>query len=173
MGEAPRLLLPKGAVQTRRPEDPHEQRARSVERVRSSQHARGAASGQRTICHCVAVRFGVVLMLSLVGTLPALVAAAPVAAHVPGAYWPVAKTMRSIDGAQVRIGGTVLRLDSETTLCSGLGRPTRRQGVRAWNHFHCTFTTFRRGLPWRDLEFRLHALDARRFAITSPRWIVS
>ena len=126
----------------------------------------------RTICNPFAVRFGVVLMLSLVGALLPLVAAVPVSAHTPGAYWPVTKTMRTVDDARVRVGGTVVRLDTATTLCSGLGRPTRRQGVRAWTHFHCTFTAFRRGLPWRDLEFRVHALDARSFAITSPRWIV-
>jgi hypothetical protein len=120
-----------------------------------------------------AVRFGVVLMpLLLFGAALALVAAAPASAHTPGAYWPAAKTMRGIDDARVRVGGTVVELDNATTLCSGLGRARRRQGVRAWSHFHCTFTAFRRGVPWRDLEFRVHALDSRRFTITSPRWIV-
>jgi hypothetical protein len=80
--------------------------------------------------------------------------------------------MRAIEGTRVRVLSTVVRVERETTLCSGQGRATRRQGIPTWTHFQCTFTTFRRGLPWRDLEFRVHALDARRIAITSPRWIV-
>jgi hypothetical protein len=117
-------------------------------------------------CDSPCVRLGVVLILL------SLVLAARGEAHTGGAYWPVAKAMRTLEGDRVRVSSTVVRIDSSTTLCSGEGRVKRRQGVPTWTHFHCTFTTFRGGLPWRDLEFRVHALDTRRIAITSPRWIV-
>jgi hypothetical protein len=121
---------------------------------------------EQKLCNPHGVRLGVVLILL------SLVAATPVEAHTRGAHWPVAKTMRTIEGVRVRVLSKVVRIDTETTLCSGRGRATRRQGVRTWTHFDCTFTTFRRGLPGRDLEFRVHALDSRRIAITSPRWII-
>ena len=112
------------------------------------------------------MRLGVVLILLL------LVVAAPCKAHTGGAHWPVSKVMRTLDGDRVRVLSTVVRIDSGTTLCSGEGRATRRQGIPTWKHFQCTFTSFRRGVPWRDLEFRVHALDARRITITNSRWII-
>jgi hypothetical protein len=79
--------------------------------------------------------------------------------------------MRSIDDVRVRVGARVVRIDAETALCSGEGRSIRRRGVRTWAHFRCTFTTFTATGPGRDVEFRLHPLDARRFQITGARWI--
>ena len=99
-----------------------------------------------------------------------LTMATPAAAHTGGAFWPVAKVMRAIDDARIRVGTKVVRVDSDTTLCSGEGRARLRKGVRTWTHFRCTFSTFTAGGPGRDIEFRLHALDARRFATTSARW---
>jgi hypothetical protein len=95
----------------------------------------------------------------------------PAAAHPGGAYWPFAKVMGAVDDARVRVGTRVLRIDADTTLCSGEGRPRLRRGVRTWTHFRCTFTTFTSRGPGRDVEFRVHALDARRIAITNARWI--
>ena len=120
----------------------------------------------KRICDSLCVRFGVVLILL------SLAVAAPANAHTGGAHWPVSKVMRTLDGNRVHVLSTAVRIDSGTTLCSGEGRATRRQGIPTWTHFHCTFTSFRRGLPWRDLEFRVHALDSTRIAITNPRWIV-
>ena len=79
--------------------------------------------------------------------------------------------MRLLDDKRVRIGAQVVRVDVETTLCSGEGRATRRGGVRVWRHFRCTFTTFIGLRPGRDVEFRAHPLDARRIAITDARWV--
>jgi hypothetical protein len=112
------------------------------------------------------VRFGVVLVLL------SLLLAAPAASHTGGSFWPVAKVMRVVDDARMRVGTRILRVDSESTLCSGEGWATRRRGVRMWTHFRCTFTTFTPQGPGRDVEFRVHALDARRIAITNARWIV-
>jgi hypothetical protein len=111
------------------------------------------------------VRVGVVLIVLL------LALATPAAAHRGGASWPVAKVMRAIDEARIRVGTKVVRVDSDTTLCSGEGRARLRGGVRTWAHFRCTFSTYTARGPGRDVEFRLHALDARRFATTSARWI--
>jgi hypothetical protein len=119
------------------------------------------------ICHPRAVRVGVVLIVLL------LALATPAAAHKGGASWPVAKVMRAIDDARIRVGTKVVRVDSDTTLCSGEGRARLRAGLRTWMHFRCTFSTFTARGPGRDVEFRLHALDARRFATTHARWVPS
>jgi hypothetical protein len=111
------------------------------------------------------VRLGVVLIV-----FP-LVLAAPAAAHTGGAFWPAAKVMRAVDGSRIHVGTKVVRVDSDTTLCSGEGRVKLRRGVRTWTHFRCTFSTFTARGPGRDVEFRVHALDARRIATTSARWI--
>lgn len=79
--------------------------------------------------------------------------------------------MRLLDDKRVRVGAQVVRVDVETTLCSGEGPATRRGGVRVWRHFRCTFTTFIGLRPGRDVEFRAHPLDARRIAITDARWV--
>ena len=97
--------------------------------------------------------------------------ATPAAAHPGGTPWPNVKAMRAIDGVRVGVGSRVVRIDNETSLCSGEGRAVTRRGVRMWTHFRCTFTTFTAAGPGRDIEFRLHALDARRFRISDARWI--
>jgi hypothetical protein len=117
------------------------------------------------ICHPRAVRLGVVLIVLL------LALAAPAPAHTGGAFRSVAQVMRAIDDARIRVGTKVVRVDSDTTLCSGEGQARLRRGVRTWTHFRCTFSTFTAGGPGRDVEFRLHALDSRRIATTSARWI--
>ena len=101
----------------------------------------------------------------------ALALVIPAHAHVGSAFWPVAKVMRSIDDVRVRAGNKVVRLDSATMLCSGEGRAMRRRGVPAWTHFRCTFTTFTAKGIGPDVEFRVHTLGTRRFAITHARWI--
>jgi hypothetical protein len=101
--------------------------------------------------------------------LGSLALAAPAAGHDVPFYWSVAKVMRVTDDARVRAGKTVVRIDEATTLCSGQGSSRRRNGVRRWRHFLCTYTT-RRGLG-RDVEFRVHVLGVRRFVITDARWI--
>jgi hypothetical protein len=101
------------------------------------------------------------------------VLASPAAAHERGAFWPADKAMRAVDEARVRVGTTVVRVKVETTLCSGEGRMMRRRGLRTWKHFRCTFTTFTpSGAVGRDLEFRVHAMEVGRIAITDARWIV-
>jgi hypothetical protein len=114
-----------------------------------------------------ALRRGVVLILLSVAL------SSPAAAHVGGAFLPANKAMQAVDEARVRVGTTAVRVKVETTLCSGEGRVTRQRGLRAWKHFRCTFTTFTPGGGvGRDLEFRVHTLDAGRIAITDARWIV-
>lgn len=86
-------------------------------------------------------------------------------------YWPVGKVMGAIDKARVRVGTHVVRVDSDTTLCSGEGRSIRRSGVRRWTRFACTFTTFTRQGVDRDLEFRVYVTGRNRYAIRDAHWI--
>jgi hypothetical protein len=97
--------------------------------------------------------------------------AAPAGAHDVPYAWTVAKVMRVTDDARVRVGGSVVRVDVDTTLCAGQGTAMRRHGVRAWRHFACTHTTFTRHRPGRDIDFRVHVLGTRRFVITDARWV--
>jgi hypothetical protein len=106
----------------------------------------------------------------MLGTVALATAPAARAHDVPFA-WSVGKVMRMTDGARVGVGGRVVRIDVETTLCAGQGTPTRRRGVRVWRHFACTYTTFTRQRPGRDVDFRVHVLGSRRFAITNARWV--
>lgn len=93
------------------------------------------------------------------------------AAHPGRWYWTLAKEMRMIDNARIRVGSRVVRVHTATTLCSGDGRMIRRDGFRRWKHFMCTFTTFGpRGVD-RDLDFRVHVLGKWRFLITDAHWI--
>jgi hypothetical protein len=117
------------------------------------------------IWHPAAVRVGVVLILL------SLVFSATVAAHTGGAFWTLPKVMRVVDDKRIRVGATIVRVDADTTLCSGEGRGRLRRGIRTWTHFHCTFTTFTAAGPGSDVEFRVHALDALRMTITGARWI--
>lgn len=134
-------------------------------RERSRWFARGAVSQQRRRSEAkMKLRLALVL-LSLVLTVPA-------AAHVGGAFWPAARVQSAVDGMRVRVGTRVVRVDADTTLCSGEGRSRLRRGVRTWTHFRCTFTTFTASGPGRDVEFRVHALTARRMVITNSRWIL-
>jgi hypothetical protein len=90
-------------------------------------------------------------------------------AHPKPWHWPLQKAMQRIDGKQIRIGGRVVRIDSETTLCSGAGRAVRQRGVRAWKHFDCTYSVFaRQGIY--DCEFRVHVLGLRKYLITNAHW---
>jgi hypothetical protein len=124
---------------------------------------RRAPSSNAEIWHRLLVRLGVALILG------SLALAAPAGAHDVSFHWSVAKVMRVTDDARVRAGKTVVRIDEATTLCGGQGPSRRRNGVRQWRHFLCTYTT-RRGLG-RDIEFRVHVLGVRRFVITDARWV--
>ena len=106
----------------------------------------------------------------MLGAVSLALAGAAGAHDVPNA-WSVAKVMRVTDDARVRVGGRVVRVDMETTLCAGQGTSTRRRGVRVWRHFVCTYTTFTRQRPDRDVDFRVHVLGLRRFVITDARWV--
>jgi hypothetical protein len=101
-----------------------------------------------------------------------LVFAAPAFERALAAYWPMTKLMRSIDSVRVRVGARVVRIQSETTLCSGEGRPIRRRGIRMWRRFSCTYTTFTKQGVGRDLEFRVDIVSVTRFVIRDVHWIV-
>jgi hypothetical protein len=86
-------------------------------------------------------------------------------------HWSISKVLRRVDGATVRVGLRKVRIDSESTLCSGYGSSIRRGRVGLWRHFNCTYTTFtRRGVD-RDLEFRLHVRSATRFTLSDAHWV--
>lgn len=111
------------------------------------------------------VRLGVVLMVVL------LAFGEPAAGRALRWYWPMAKLMRAIDDVRVRVGTGVVRIHSETTLCSGEGPSIRRGGIRRWSRFACTYTTFtKRGVD-RDLDFRVRVTGMTRFAITDAHWV--
>jgi hypothetical protein len=102
-----------------------------------------------------------------------LVLAASAGGRALTAYWPMTKLMRSIDDVRVRVGTRVVRIHSETTLCSGQLRPIRRRGVRMWSRFSCTYTTFTRQGIDRDLDFQVVVFSATRFVIRDAHWITA
>jgi hypothetical protein len=102
-----------------------------------------------------------------------VVVAAPVANGSLPRYWSMAKVMRSIDGVRVRVGTRVVRIEGETTLCSGRGLSIRRAGVRRWTRFSCTFTTFTSRGVGRDVEFRVRVLGEKWFAIRDAHWVTT
>jgi hypothetical protein len=81
------------------------------------------------------------------------------------------KVLRRIDGAKARVGTRTLLIDSETTLCAGRGPSIRRNGVRVWRRFVCTYTTFTKSGVDRDLDFRVLVLSARRYVILDAHWV--
>jgi hypothetical protein len=91
-------------------------------------------------------------------------------AHAGPWHWPLQKVMQRIDGNRINVGGRVVRIDSETMLCSGLGRAVRQRGTRAWKHFDCTYSVFVAGRGIYDCDFRVHVLGRRKYLITNPRW---
>jgi hypothetical protein len=111
------------------------------------------------------VRYGVVLIVLL------LVFAPPAAGRALRWYWPMAKLMRAIDDVRVRVGTRVVRIHTETTLCSGEGPSIRRREVRRWSRFSCTYTTFTKLGVDRDLDFRVRITGTRRFVITDAHWV--
>jgi hypothetical protein len=105
-------------------------------------------------------------------SLAAASAALALAVAAPSAsYWPAARVLDRIDGTSVRVGGRAVRVHSDTALCSGYGGSVRRHGIRMWRDFECTYTTFTKTGVDRDLEFRVHVVDARRFRVSDARWV--
>lgn len=102
-----------------------------------------------------------------------LLLVAPAAGRAVTAYWPMTKLMRSIDDVRVQVGARVVRIHTETTLCSGDGRPMRRRGIRMWSRFSCTYTTFTKQGVGRDIEFRVDIVSAARFVIRDAHWITA
>jgi hypothetical protein len=111
------------------------------------------------------MRTGVVLLVALVLAAPG----AAVGGTLP--YWPLGKALRMLDDTRLRVGSRLVRIDSATTLCAGYGASIRRDGVRRWRHFACTYTTFTKTGVDRDVDFRLHVLSARRFSISDAYWV--
>lgn len=81
------------------------------------------------------------------------------------------KVMRKLDGDLVRVGSRKVRIHSDTTLCSGRGQSIRRNGVRMWRRFLCTYTTFTKSGVDRDLEFRVRVLGASRYTVWDAHWV--
>jgi hypothetical protein len=84
--------------------------------------------------------------------------------------WPVEKVMQTIDGTRLGVDGRRLRIDSATALCSGLGSPVVRSGVRRWRAFDCTYTTFKGGID-RDVEFRVAVTGPNGYSVLSSDWV--
>jgi hypothetical protein len=91
-------------------------------------------------------------------------------AHPGPWHWSVQKVMQRIDGKRVRVAGRVVRVDSDTALCSGEGRGGRQRPIRVWKHFSCTYSVFVAGDGIYDCEFRVHVLGRRKFLITNAQW---
>ena len=111
------------------------------------------------------MRVGVLLIVLL------LAFATPAAGRALRWYWSMAKVMRAIDDVRVRVGTRVVRIHSETTLCSGEGPSIRRRGIRMWGRFSCTYTTFTRQGVDRDLDFQVRVTGVRRFVIRDAHWV--
>jgi hypothetical protein len=114
------------------------------------------------------MRAGVVLVaLALVAAAASTADAAQSA--VP--FWSMDKVLRKLDGDWVRVGSRRVKIHSETTLCSGRGASVRRNGVRMWRRFLCTYTTFTKAGVDRDLEFRVRVLSRTRYAVWDAHWV--
>lgn len=111
------------------------------------------------------------MRLGLVMALCLLVLASPAAAQVSARYWTVGKVMRMIDNVRISVRGRIVRIESESTLCSGEGAFIRRRGIRRWHRFACTFTTFTKLRVGRDLEFRVRVTSNRRFVVFDAHWV--
>jgi hypothetical protein len=117
------------------------------------------------------VRAGVVLIGLLLAMAPAAVA--PAATSGTASYWSVAKLLRRLDGARIHVGSRTVRVNSETSLCAGRGTSIRRDGVRRWRRFMCTYTTFTRGGVDRDLDFRVVVRSRTRYSIYEAHWVLA
>jgi hypothetical protein len=78
--------------------------------------------------------------------------------------------MQIIEGTTLRVGSRTVRVDSATTLCSGVGSALHRDDVRRWSEFDCTFTSFSHGID-RDLEFRVLVVGRRTYRLTRAHWV--
>jgi hypothetical protein len=105
--------------------------------------------------------------------LVVLVLAGPARAATATRYWTLAHAMRAIDGVRIRVGTRVVRIGTDSTLCSGEGRKIRRHGVRMWHRFACTYTTFTKKGIDRDLEFQVYVIGRTGFAIRDAHWITA
>jgi hypothetical protein len=114
----------------------------------------------------VRMRAGVVLATVVVVVLAI---ASVAAAAVP--YWSVTKVLRRIDGARIHVGSLTVRIDRDTALCAGQGRSIRRDGIRRWRRFACTYTTFKNSGVDRDVDFRVRVLGRTRYAIYDAHWV--
>jgi hypothetical protein len=110
------------------------------------------------------VRLGVVLAVFML-------LATPAAAQASSAYWSIGKVLRRLDGDKIHVGTRSVRLDSETTLCAGIGPSVRRRGVRMWRRFACTYTTFTNGGVDRDIDFGVQVRSATRYVVTDAHWV--
>jgi hypothetical protein len=90
-------------------------------------------------------------------------------AHPGPWHWQLQKVLQTIHAKRIHIGGHVVRIDSETTLCSGAGRAIRQRSARAWKHFDCTYSVFVAGGIY-DCDFRVHVRGLRKYLITNARW---
>jgi hypothetical protein len=107
----------------------------------------------------------------LAAVLLLAVAAAPAQAAEP--YWSITKLLHRIDRTRIHVGTRTVRIDGFTTLCAGRGPSIRRDGVRRWRRFICTYTTFTKSGVDRDLEFRVAVRGVTRFAISDAHWVGS
>jgi hypothetical protein len=111
------------------------------------------------------MRLGIGVVLSLLVLLTAATAQGADSRH-----WSLQKVMRKIDEMQIRVNRRVVRVESDSALCSGEGASIHRGGVRMWRRFACTFTTFTKRGIGRDLEFRIRITSATRFVVFDVRW---
>jgi hypothetical protein len=111
------------------------------------------------------------LAVVVIAAVAIVTAGAPRASALTTYYWSVPDVLLRIDGARVPVNGHVVRVRSESALCSGDGPSRRRRGVRLWQRFLCTYTTFTKAGVDRDLEFRVFVTGPRRFKIYNAHWI--
>jgi hypothetical protein len=100
-----------------------------------------------------------------------VVLAAPTAARAGVPYWSLAKLLHRIDGARIHVGSRTVRIVTESTLCAGRGPSIRRNGIRRWRRFICTYTTFTKAGIDRDLDFRVRVLGVKRYRIYEAHWV--
>jgi hypothetical protein len=109
------------------------------------------------------------LVLAVIAAALALVTPAAAVAHPGRWHWSLGQVMKRLTGTRLHVGARVVRIDADTLLCSGDGRPGRVRGTRVWKHFVCTYSVFAAHGIY-DCEFRVHVLGLRKFVITDAHW---
>jgi hypothetical protein len=92
-------------------------------------------------------------------------------AAAPRVAWTHDELLRRIAGQRIVVGGRTVRIDPDTVVCGGVGRPTaQRDGHPVWSRFRCLQPTFPPGeVVGPDAVFFAEPTGARAFRVAGAR----